>query len=306
MSNFLSRFKLKPIEAIALIPVVIIVGLFAYGQFFTEEDKAQGSQVNPDIDQVRIYEFWLKTCPHCADANEFLEPYVKNNEQVIWKKYEVSSNENQQKRQKVANKLNIPQEKNQGVPMIIIGDKVFNGFGSAETTGQRLKDRVNYCLENTCPDKAAKALGLEPLGSTTKKSEASDQESSSSESNSDNASNTTQTTTMQNISPNKARSLINQATTEDNFQVLDIRTPQEVNQGVIHSDVTNLDFYKDNFSQNLDQLDKDKTYLMYCNSGDRSSQALEMMKNKGFQKVYNLEGGIQKWKNEGYDTVQVN
>ena len=54
----------------------------------------------------------------------------------------------------------------------------------------------------------------------------------------------------------------------------------------------------------LDQLDKDMVILLYCRSGSRSGNTLEMMQELGFREVYNMLGGINRWLAEGYTIVQ--
>ena len=80
-----------------------------------------------------------------------------------------------------------------------------------------------------------------------------------------------------------------------NYTVLDIRTAQELLDGTIFPEVTNLDFYAKDFAEKLDQLDKQKPYLIHCQSGKRSSQALEVMESLGFQNVTELLGGKGAW-----------
>jgi len=76
--------------------------------------------------------------------------------------------------------------------------------------------------------------------------------------------------------------------------ILDVRTPQEYASGHIpHAVLKN--FYDQDFSQQLDSLDKSKTYLVYCARGGRSSQASEMMVKKGFKNVFNLQNGFDNW-----------
>ncbi|MBD0296263.1 MAG: rhodanese-like domain-containing protein [Bacteroidota bacterium] len=43
-------------------------------------------------------------------------------------------------------------------------------------------------------------------------------------------------------------------------------------------------------------MDKSKTYLLHCRSGKRSTKALNLMKENGFEKVYHLEGSITAWR----------
>jgi rhodanese-related sulfurtransferase len=53
-----------------------------------------------------------------------------------------------------------------------------------------------------------------------------------------------------------------------------------------------LDFYAPTFESDLDALDKDKVYLIYCASGNRSGQAHDLMGQLGFREVYNMLGGM--------------
>lgn len=83
-------------------------------------------------------------------------------------------------------------------------------------------------------------------------------------------------------------------TQKPNVVILDIRTPEEYNNGHIDNSI-NIDFYATNFRTELDKLDKTVEYNIYCNSGNRSATALQMMKEMGFENVLELEGGIQAW-----------
>jgi rhodanese-related sulfurtransferase len=77
--------------------------------------------------------------------------------------------------------------------------------------------------------------------------------------------------------------------------VLDVRTPGEVSEGIINGATMFLDYNSSDFDQQLDGLDKSKTYLVYCRSGNRSGKACHTMLDKGFKQVYNLAGGISAW-----------
>lgn len=83
--------------------------------------------------------------------------------------------------------------------------------------------------------------------------------------------------------------------------VLDVRTPQETAEGVIENAVI-IDFYKDDFAQRMRELNKEKPVYVYCAKGGRSSDAAEMMKDAGFLKVYNLDGGMSAWKGSDMPT----
>lgn len=80
--------------------------------------------------------------------------------------------------------------------------------------------------------------------------------------------------------------------------ILDVRTPEEVEEGYIPGAI-HLDIYRgQEFLDELEKLDKDKNYYVYCRSGNRSGQACALMQNAGFQKCYNLTGGFMEWEGE--------
>lgn len=78
-----------------------------------------------------------------------------------------------------------------------------------------------------------------------------------------------------------------------NAVVLDVRTPREYEAGHLENAVL-IDFNAPGFLNQINTLDKEKTYLLYCRSGNRSGKALKIMKNEGFERVYHLEGGVVK------------
>ena len=80
--------------------------------------------------------------------------------------------------------------------------------------------------------------------------------------------------------------------------VLDVRTPEEFTEGHL-SGAANLDFYAAEFVDQLDALDKDQPYFVYCRSGNRSGQTMDIMRDLGFTEVYELDGGILSWVGAG-------
>jgi rhodanese-related sulfurtransferase len=80
----------------------------------------------------------------------------------------------------------------------------------------------------------------------------------------------------------------------NNIVVLDVRTPQEYAEGHIAGSVL-LDFKSPDFAEKLSKLDKDKKYLVHCAAGGRSAKACTQLHQLGFQRVYNLEGGMKAW-----------
>lgn len=113
----------------------------------------------------------------------------------------------------------------------------------------------------------------------------------------------TQIQIIENITPEEAYILIQENKDNPNFVILDVRTPEEF-LGVYIENAVNLDYYSDTFRNDLDKLDKNKTYLIYCRSGRRSKNALNIMKELDFREVYNMLGGIIKWKSEGLPTTK--
>lgn len=77
--------------------------------------------------------------------------------------------------------------------------------------------------------------------------------------------------------------------------ILDVRTQDEVDEGKIPTTL-HIDIYKgQGFIDEVEKLDKSKTYYVYCRSGKRSDQACALMNQLGFEKTYNLLGGFNEW-----------
>lgn len=88
---------------------------------------------------------------------------------------------------------------------------------------------------------------------------------------------------------------------EDNgVQMVDVRTPEEYEEGYIDG-FQNIDYFSDTFETDIEELDKSKPVIVYCRSGNRSSKCAAKMVEKGFVKIYELDGGITKWKFKGYE-----
>ena len=91
---------------------------------------------------------------------------------------------------------------------------------------------------------------------------------------------------------------IEQLNTDENAVILDVRTQEECNEGIIPNAII-IDIHKgQEFINQIDQLDKSKNYYIYCRSGSRSEQACNIMSQMGFQNNYNLMGGMMQWRGE--------
>lgn len=84
--------------------------------------------------------------------------------------------------------------------------------------------------------------------------------------------------------------------------VLDVRTPEEFAEGHLEGAVM-LDFYEEDFADQLAELDPDAPYLLYCRSGNRSGQTVELMRELGFTNVADVDGGILAWDEAGLPTI---
>ena len=73
--------------------------------------------------------------------------------------------------------------------------------------------------------------------------------------------------------------------------ILDVRTPAEFSQEHLKGAV-NIDIYDENFKDNLEKLDKKKTYLVHCHAGVRCFIAAEIMGSIGFKKMYSVNGNL--------------
>jgi rhodanese-related sulfurtransferase len=65
-----------------------------------------------------------------------------------------------------------------------------------------------------------------------------------------------------------------------------------------------MDFYDSKFHYNANKLPKEATILVYCRNGRRSADALEILKNLRYPRVFNMLGGIEAWKKEGRRTAK--
>ena len=82
---------------------------------------------------------------------------------------------------------------------------------------------------------------------------------------------------------------------DENAVILDVRTEDECNDGIIPNAIT-IDIYKGQaFIYQIEALDKSKNYYVYCKAGGRSAQACNIMNQLGFETTYNLLGGMMEW-----------
>ena len=88
-----------------------------------------------------------------------------------------------------------------------------------------------------------------------------------------------------------------QALVEGGYMIIDVRTPEEYEQGHIEGS-QNINVKSEAFVTEIEKLSKSDTLLVYCRSGKRSLYAAQVMVSFGFQKIYDLEGGFLNWESE--------
>jgi rhodanese-related sulfurtransferase len=108
---------------------------------------------------------------------------------------------------------------------------------------------------------------------------------------------------LETISPERTHKLIQAKIDNPDFIIIDIRTQVEFESGHIEN-AKLIDYYSKNFLKNMEKLDKNKTYLIYCRSANRSTRTLSLIKDMGFTSLYNMEKGINGWIKNGYKIVK--
>ncbi len=83
---------------------------------------------------------------------------------------------------------------------------------------------------------------------------------------------------------------------KDSIQILDVRTPGEYGSGQIKGALLADWNNKEEFKRRVAFVDKNKPVYVYCLAGGRSAAAAQKMRAEGYEKVYELKGGINAWK----------
>ena len=110
---------------------------------------------------------------------------------------------------------------------------------------------------------------------------------------------------IENVTPQEAFTLVQENQDNPDFAIIDLRTPEEFAYEHIENTI-NIDLDSETFRDELNQLDKNKTYLIYswsaCGNGP-GWNALVIMEELNFREVYNMTGGCTGWKLEGFPLV---
>jgi rhodanese-related sulfurtransferase len=89
---------------------------------------------------------------------------------------------------------------------------------------------------------------------------------------------------------------------EESVQLIDVRTRNEYATNHIKN-AKNIVYQGDDWEDQVAKLDKEKPVYVYCQKGGRSAKCASLLEEAGFEKVYDLNGGISQWMAEG-NTVE--
>lgn len=100
------------------------------------------------------------------------------------------------------------------------------------------------------------------------------------------------------VSVEKAMELIQD---KPSMVILDVRTRSEFDDGHIEGAIN---IPVNELQSRLGELDMDDETLVYCRTGNRSSTAVGILRDNGYEKIYHLDQGIVAWTSAGYPTVR--
>ncbi len=85
------------------------------------------------------------------------------------------------------------------------------------------------------------------------------------------------------------------AVQQQDYLLIDVRTPEEYQEGTIPSAI-NIDVENDAFRSEVEKIDKNTPLIIFCKLGGRSETAAEILSNIGFTNVKEIEGGFEAWR----------
>ena len=103
--------------------------------------------------------------------------------------------------------------------------------------------------------------------------------------------------TVAHISTDTLQSWLDESLQRENLLLFDVREPEEY--AVSHLQGARLASSKDEALKALQGVSSDQRIVLYCSVGYRSSELAQFLMKKGYKDVYNLEGSIFAWANEG-------
>jgi len=101
------------------------------------------------------------------------------------------------------------------------------------------------------------------------------------------------------LSNGEAWAMIRDNCGQEEFCLIDVRTPEEVAGGYIDC-AKFMDWLGGEFEDLVDPLPRGNTYLIYCRRGNRTQEARDAMVALGFTDVFDLRDGWNSWVDDGY------
>ena len=85
---------------------------------------------------------------------------------------------------------------------------------------------------------------------------------------------------------------------ENDYELVDVRTLKEFQSGHI-SRAINIDFFSDNFIDEINEFDTSLNVILYCRTDNRSSKSAKILADNNFNNIYVIKGGIEEWISQG-------
>ncbi len=137
-----------------IVPILILLGVHvaaSQGLGNSTHDLQKSGE------RATVYLFWTATCPHCANAKAFLESLAKRDDNILLDARELATDESNERAFVALTQhfgIHPP-----AVPLIIVGDKPFVGYGSDETTGAAILAEIDRCRLQDCEDSTVRVTG---------------------------------------------------------------------------------------------------------------------------------------------------
>ena len=100
-----------------------------------------------------------------------------------------------------------------------------------------------------------------------------------------------------NVDVGEARDLIAE---KADLVILDVRTIPEFDSGHLEGAIN---IPVEELSQRLSELNQKDELLVYCKTGNRSTTAVRILRENGYDRIYHMDGGITAWNVAGFPTV---
>ncbi len=140
-----------------------LILIFLLGLFLKVGNIQAQQNDNISVYSVRVFAFHSKTCPHCRAEDKFLKKIAKDFPNLEIHRVELTEGF---KAQSLFSQASEQYDKSKfvGIPVLIIGDEIIDGFGTEKTTGKLIEKKIKECSQVKCPSKMDKLFGLTPLG----------------------------------------------------------------------------------------------------------------------------------------------